>query len=148
MKPRRFAGRSNGYGLGMTEPSGAPDTDLDHDHLVETAESLRDVDPEEMPMDRGDEPGDRPAAAEKFGTTHAEEAQGEDLDHRLAQEQPDTPIMSDTGEGGERRDVLDAMAVNSADGQADDASGNDAAAAGPRDSGAQPEADREPHGPS
>ena len=65
-------------------------------------------------------------------------------------EQADTPIMSDTGEDGERRDVLDAMAVNSADGQADDASGNDAAAAaaGPRDSGSQPEADREPHGPS
>ena len=68
-------------------------------------------------------------------------------------DQPDTPIISDTGEddadGGERRDVLDAMAVYSADGQADDASGNDAAAGAalPRD-GSQPEPDREPHGPS
>jgi hypothetical protein len=68
-------------------------------------------------------------------------------------DQPDTPIISDTGEddadGGERRDVLDAMAVYSADGQADDASGNDAAAGAalPRD-GAQSEPDREPHGPS
>ena len=36
-------------------------------------------------------------------------------------DQPDTPMISDTGEGepeGERRDVLDAMAVYSADGQA------------------------------
>jgi hypothetical protein len=69
-------------------------------------------------------------------------------------EQPDTPLISDTGEddveGGERRDVLDAMAVYSADGQADDASGNDAAAGSalPRDSSSEPEADREPHGPS
>jgi len=70
------------------------------------------------------------------------------------EQQADIPIISDTGEdaaeGGERRDVLDAMAVFSADGQADDASGNDAAAGAalPRDSGSQPEADREPHGPS
>ena len=69
-------------------------------------------------------------------------------------DQPETPIISDTGEddveGGERRDVLDAMAVYSADGQADDASGNDAAAGAalPRDTHSQPEADREPHGPS
>jgi len=69
-------------------------------------------------------------------------------------DQPDAPIISDTGEddveGGERRDVLDAMAVFSADGQADDASGNDAAAGAalPRDSHAEPEPDREPHGPS
>ena len=69
-------------------------------------------------------------------------------------EQPDTPILSDTGEsdseGGERRDVLDAMAVYSADGQVDDASGNDAAAGAalPRDSHAEPEPDRQPHGPS
>jgi hypothetical protein len=69
-------------------------------------------------------------------------------------EQPDTPIISDTGEddvqGGEQRGVLDAMAVYSADGQVDDASGNDAAAGAvlPRDSHAEPEPDREPHGPS
>ena len=73
----------------MTEPFGTPEQDLDHDHLVETPESLRDVDSEAMPLDRGREPGDRPAGAEKFGTTHAEQAQGEDLDHRLAQEEPD-----------------------------------------------------------
>lgn len=71
----------------------------------------------------------------------------------MSEQQPDTPIISDTGEDGpdgERADVLDAMAVYSADGQADDASGNDAAAGAalPRDSHAEPEKDREPHGPS
>jgi hypothetical protein len=62
----------------------------------------------------------------------------------------DVPLRADTGEGDERRDVLDAMAVYSADGQVDDPSGNDAAAGAalPRDSSAQPEPDREPHGPS
>ena len=30
-----------------------------------------------------------PALTDRFGTTHAEEAAGEDLDHRLAQEEPD-----------------------------------------------------------
>jgi hypothetical protein len=65
-------------------------------------------------------------------------------------EQQDTPLTSDTGEESERRDVLDAMAVYSADGQADDASGNDAAAGAtlPRDSASEPEPDRQPHGPN
>jgi hypothetical protein len=73
----------------MTEPSGTTQHDLDNDHLVETPESLRDDDPEVMPMDRGREPGDRPAAAERFGTTPAEEREGQDLDHRLAEEEPE-----------------------------------------------------------
>ena len=73
----------------MTEPFGTPPSDLEHDHLVETPESLRDDDPEVMPMDRGLEAGDRPAAAERFGTTPAEEREGQDLDHRLAEEEPE-----------------------------------------------------------
>ena len=74
----------------MTEPFEVPRRDLDSDHLVETPDSLRDDDPEAMPLDRGREPGERPAAADSFGTTQAEEAVGEDLDHRLAQEEPDS----------------------------------------------------------
>lgn len=73
----------------MTEPFGSTEHDLDHDHMVETPESLRDDDPEVMPMDRGREAGDRPVAAERFGTTPAEQREGEDLDHRLAEEEPD-----------------------------------------------------------
>jgi hypothetical protein len=82
----------------MTEPSGVPERDLDSDHLVETPESLRDDDPEVMPLDRGREPGEGPAGAESFGTTAAEEAAGEDLDHRLAQEEPD--VGAEAGPGG------------------------------------------------
>lgn len=67
-----------------------PEQDLDGDRMVETPESLRDDDPEVMPMDRGIEATDRPLGAEKFGTTHAEAVQGESLDGRLAQEVPDS----------------------------------------------------------
>jgi hypothetical protein len=73
----------------MTEPFDAPENDRDPDHLVETPDSLRDDDPEAVPLDRGREPGEGPAGADSFGTTAAEEAAGEDLDHRLAQEEPE-----------------------------------------------------------
>lgn len=73
----------------MTEPFREAEHDTDADHLVETQESLRDEDPEAMPMDRDTEVGDRPLGAERFGTTSAEQAAGESLDQRLAQEVPD-----------------------------------------------------------
>ena len=63
--------------------------DTDADRLVETPETLRDGDPETPPMDRGVEASDRPLGAEKHGTTHAEAAEGESLDDRLAEEVPD-----------------------------------------------------------
>jgi hypothetical protein len=84
----------------MTEPFGGPERDRHTDHLVETPESLRDDDPEAMPLDRGREPGEGPVAADSFGTTSAEEATGEDLDHRLAQEEPDTGRDSDVDGDG------------------------------------------------
>lgn len=73
----------------MTEPFGVPERDIDHDHMVETPESLRDGDPEALPMDRGLEAGEGPLAADRFGTTHAEESEGESLDIRIGQEVPD-----------------------------------------------------------
>jgi hypothetical protein len=84
----------------MTESFGGPERDRHSDHLVETPESLRDDDPEAMPLDRGREPGEGPAAADSFGTTAAEEAAGEDLDHRLAQEEPDAGAATDGGGDG------------------------------------------------
>ena len=85
----------------MTEPFSGPERDRHSDHLVETPESLRDDDPEAMPLDRGREPGEGPAAADSFGTTSAEEAAGEDLDHRLTQEEPDTGAGLDSDVGGD-----------------------------------------------
>ncbi len=75
--------------MGMTEPSNLSEHDTDSDHMVETPETLRDDDPEVMPMDRGNSVSDRPLGSEKFGTTHSEAEQGAPLDARLAEEMPE-----------------------------------------------------------
>ncbi len=85
----------------MTESFGGPERDRHSDHLVETPESLRDDDPEALPLDRGLEPGEGPAAADSFGTTAAEQAAGEGLDRRLAQEEPDVGAGLDSEVGGD-----------------------------------------------
>lgn len=50
------------------------------------------------PLDEGWSPPERPWAVDDWGTTAREEAEGEDLDHRLARELPDTAAGSD-GDG-------------------------------------------------
>ncbi|MBW1602000.1 hypothetical protein JJV70_07710 [Streptomyces sp. JJ66] len=50
-------------------------------------------DPQQMPV-----PGDRPVAAESHGTTPSEQREGESLDARLAQEEPD--VDEETGAAG------------------------------------------------
>ncbi len=72
-----------------SESAGLSEHDTESDHMVETPESLRDDDPEVMPMDRGSDASDRPLGAEKFGTTHAEAEEGASLDDRLAEEVPE-----------------------------------------------------------
>ena len=90
----------------MSEQLPGDPRDTDADRMVETPETLRDRDPEVMPMDRGVEATDRPLAAEKFGTTRAEEAEGESLDERVAQEVPDTGAGAGaSGDARERGDL-------------------------------------------
>lgn len=53
------------------------------------------------PLEEGMDPPERWAQADKFGNTEREMREGEDLDHRLAQEQPDVwPRGETTGETG------------------------------------------------
>lgn len=73
----------------MSEPDNLSEHDTESDHMVETPETLRDDDPEVMPMDRGNQASDRPLGSEKFGTTHSEAEQGAPLDMRLAEEMPE-----------------------------------------------------------
>ena len=78
----------------MTDPYAPRDdsedpSDTEADHLVETQRSLQDDDPEAPPTDRGSGASDHPLGAEKFGTTHAEAEQGESLDEKLAEEEPE-----------------------------------------------------------
>ncbi|WP_216213264.1 hypothetical protein [Amycolatopsis aidingensis] len=57
--------------------------------------SIEDLDEDRLrvdPLEAGVEPPERPAAVDRYGMTPFEEHQGEDLEQRLAQEQPDTPV--------------------------------------------------------
>jgi len=68
-------------------------------------------------LDEGYSPPDRPRAVEGFGTTAAEVAQGETLDMRIAQEEPDPamafddplaePVEEDPDAPREQDEVLD-----------------------------------------
>jgi hypothetical protein len=64
------------------------------DGLLDSSDTLED-DPAGDPLDVGYEPADRWSGANRFGTTPAEEAQGESLDQRLAEEEPDVDADSD-----------------------------------------------------
>ena len=48
------------------------------------------------PLEEGMDPPEHWAQADKFGNTEREQREGEDLDHRLAEEQPD--IAADDGD--------------------------------------------------
>ena len=58
-------------------------------------DSLVEEDPRADPLDTGYSPPDREPVATRFGTTAQEEAQGESLDQRLAQEVPDVSADDD-----------------------------------------------------
>ena len=65
------------------------------DHDLPSWDAEGGGDPEEDPaveLEATIEHADRPFAAESFGTTAEEEEEGESLDERLSEEQPDRPI--------------------------------------------------------
>jgi hypothetical protein len=62
--------------------------------LLDSSDTLED-DPAGDPLDVGYEPADKWSGANRFGTTPAEEAQGESLDQRLEQEVPDVDAEAD-----------------------------------------------------
>jgi hypothetical protein len=72
-------------------------------------------------LEQGYSPPERPLALDKFGTTLAEERQGETLDQRLAEEEPDPNMEVDLVEGepavraGEGGDVPDDIDLGSGD---------------------------------
>jgi hypothetical protein len=76
--------------------------DLYDDGVLDSDETLDD-DRVEDPLDTGYEPADRWSGANRFGTTAAEERQGESLDQLLAEEEPDVDPYA---EGGDDEDEL------------------------------------------
>jgi hypothetical protein len=73
----------------MYDPSaGLEENDLEDDGTLDASDTL-DGDPGDDPLDQGIVPPDRWSAGEGFGTTLAEEREGESLDQLLAEEVPD-----------------------------------------------------------
>jgi hypothetical protein len=68
--------------------SGLEDDEAEDDGVLDASDTL-DGDPGDDPLDAGYLPSDRWSAGERFGTTLAEERQGESLDELLAEEEPE-----------------------------------------------------------
>ena len=67
---------------------GLEDTEAEDDGVLDPEDAL-DGNPGDDPLDAGIIPADRWSAGERFGTTLAEEREGESLDQLLAEEVPD-----------------------------------------------------------
>jgi hypothetical protein len=61
---------------------------VEDDGVLDSSDTLED-DPAGDPLDVGYEPADRYSGVNRYGTTVAEQRQGESLDQLLAQEEPD-----------------------------------------------------------
>src|SRR6266487_2383742 len=70
------------------DPSGPEENELEDDGTLDASDTL-EGDPGDDPLDTGIAAPDRWSAGESFGTTLAEERQGESLDQLLAEEEPD-----------------------------------------------------------
>jgi hypothetical protein len=65
------------------------------DYDVQDGSDSLDGDPGDDPLDRGVAPPERWSAAMRFGTTAEEQEDGESLDQRLAEEEPDSLGLDD-----------------------------------------------------
>ena len=91
------------------------DYEQDADEIIDPEDELSEDDADQV-LEQGYSPPERPLALDKFGTTLAEEREGETLDQRLAEEEPDPNMEVDlvegepavrAGEGGDVPDDID-----------------------------------------
>jgi hypothetical protein len=97
-------GGTGDYERGEYNPGegGLEDTDLADDGVLDASDTLDDSDdPYDDPLDQGIEPTDRWSAGERFGTTLAEEREGESLDQLLSEEEPESDPYADPDPGAE-----------------------------------------------
>ena len=74
----------------VSETVGVPPDDAADDLLERaTGEDVDDV------LDEGYSPPEKPMGIDRFGTTLEEERQGESLDQKLAQEEPEQPVEAE-----------------------------------------------------
>jgi hypothetical protein len=113
--------RGEWKGRGVTDGIWERD-DYEHedDGIIDPEDELSE-DSMDQVLEQGYSPPERPLGIDKFGTTLAEERQGETLDQRLAEEEPDPSMEVDLVEGeppvraGEGGDVPDDIDYGSAD---------------------------------
>ena len=89
------------------EDNDSIDGQLDDDGLLDASDTLQGK-PGDDPLDTGYQPPDGWSAGERFGTTLAEERQGESLDQLLAEEEPDIDPYAEaaSGRSGEEDDPV------------------------------------------
>ncbi|MFE7270880.1 DUF5709 domain-containing protein [Streptomyces sp. NPDC057623] len=87
---------ADGWGDDVYQPDAS---DQREDTGLLDAEDTLENDGVDDPLDRGWSPPDRPLAVEHSGVTAAERHQGETLDQRLAEEQPDLAAPDGDGLG-------------------------------------------------
>jgi hypothetical protein len=96
------------------------DYEQDQDGIINPEDELSE-DGMDTVLEQGYSPPERPLALDKFGTTLAEEREGETLDQRLAEEEPDPNMEVDLVEGepavraGEGGDVPDDIDLGTGD---------------------------------
>jgi hypothetical protein len=82
--------------------SGLDETEAPEDEVLDAEDSLETDDLSADPLDTGISPPERHPAAERFGVTGAEAREGETLDERLAQEEPEIPAVEPNEESEPR----------------------------------------------
>jgi Family of unknown function (DUF5709) len=78
--------------------------DLEDYEILDSSDTL-DGAPGDDPLDRGVIPPERWSAGMRFGSTAAEQAEGESLDQQLAEEEPDTPFGTDDADDERYEDI-------------------------------------------
>ncbi len=97
-----YGGGTGDFERGEYNPGegGLEDTDFEDDGVLDSSDTLEDSeDPYDDPLDQSVLLADRWSAGERFGSTLAEEREGESLDQLLAEEEPDTDPYRDAGAG-------------------------------------------------
>ena len=80
----------------MSESTYEPGDDgNDLDDVVDLDQAFGDDEVDSVVYETGYSPNEKPLGIDRFGTTNAEEEEGESLDQRLAQEVPDPNLASD-----------------------------------------------------
>lgn len=114
--------RTSGIVKTMSSPDSAREGSqgeysLDEDDQLQPEDTLIDRGVEDV-LDEGYSPPDRPLGLDAYGTTDAEQREGESLDQRLAEEVPD--VTDDEGSPAEFHDYREVGATRSGRLVADD----------------------------